>query len=128
MAQQGVSVDGLNVLLRNLRRVDAEYPRQSKAIHQEIAEPVAERARGKARRKSGRLAGSIKPYASQRVARVGAGARVVYAGVQHYGWPAHGISANPFLTDAIVEMQTRVLSDYERLIDAWVARVWQDNA
>jgi hypothetical protein len=127
VAQQGVSVEGLNLLLRNLRKVDKDYPKQAKVIHQEIAEPVAARARTKARRKSGRMAASIRPYATQRKAEIGAGARVIYAGVQHYGWPAHGISPNPFLTDSINEMQKSVLVDYDRRLDRWITQIWQDN-
>lgn len=127
MPQEGISVEGLNLLLRNLRRVNSEYPKQAKEIHKEIAEPVSERAKTKARKKSGRMAASIRPYATQRKAEVGAGARVVYAGVQHYGWPAHGISPNPFLTESINEMQPQILVTYDRLMDQWIERIWQEN-
>ena len=125
VAPAGIRVEGLNEFVRNLRRVDKELPQGMKAIHMELAEPVAQRAKNKARRKSGKMASTIKPQASARYARVSAGARIKYAGVQHYGWPAHNISPNPFLTDAITDLQPVIVVRYERLLGDWLEKVWQ---
>jgi phage gpG-like protein len=56
---------------------------------------VAQRAGGRAPKRSGRLASSLRPSHTGSEAVVGSG--VVYAGVQHYGWPARNIRAHPFL-------------------------------
>lgn len=127
MPAQGISVEGLNLLHRNLRKLDSDYPKRAKEIHQAIAEPIASRARSKARVKSGKMRSSIRPYATQRMARVGAGARTVYTGVQHYGWPAHNITPNLFLTESVNELQNETLVTYDRLMDAWIEEVWISN-
>jgi len=96
-------------------------------IHQEVAGPVAALAKQKARRKSGRLAGSIRPSSTTTMARIQAGSGVVYAGVQHYGWPGHSISPNPFLTEAIQEKTAETLVLYERKLSQWIDAVWDDT-
>ena len=51
---------------------------------------------------SGALAGTIRAGRGKTKAVIRAGrAGVPYAGVQHYGWPARGISAKPFLSGAV---------------------------
>lgn len=51
---------------------------------------------------SGALAGTLRAGRGKTKAVIRAGnARVPYAGVQHYGWPARGLSAQPFLTNAV---------------------------
>lgn len=58
-------------------------------------------AAARAPRRSGKLAGSIRPGATQKAGVVRAGrASIPYAGVIHWGWPGHNIAAQPFLTEA----------------------------
>lgn len=59
---------------------------------------IDQRAGGAAPKRTGRLASSLVASASGSDARVSSG--LVYAGVQHYGWAAHGITAHPFLVPA----------------------------
>lgn len=70
---------------------------------------VQSRARGNAPKRSGRLAGSLVATAKGDEARVSSG--VVYAGVQHYGWAARGITAHPFLVP-VAEASTPVWRAY----------------
>jgi phage gpG-like protein len=98
-----------------------------KLIHQEVAGPVAAEAKRRVRKKSGRLQRSIRPSSTTTMARVQAGAGVVYAGVQHFGWPGHNIEANPFLTDAIQDKQMETLTLYEQKLSAWIDAVWEDT-
>lgn len=125
--RQGISVEGLSLLLRNLRKLDSEHGKAAKKIHEEVAEPVASLAKSKARKKSGKMASTIRPYATQSAARVGAGARTKYTGVQHYGWPGHGISPNMFLTESINDLQPQIANDYERRLGQWIEQIWQDS-
>lgn len=127
MASETVRVEGLNQLVRNLGKVNAEYKQQAKAIHLKLAEPIARKAKPRVNTKSGRLAASIRPSGTQRVSRVTAGARLKYGGVNHYGWPAHNITGNPFLTEAIGESRHDTLKDYETLLGALIDRAWVDN-
>ena len=52
--------------------------------------------------KTGRLAGSIRAGRGKTKAVVTAGRKSIpYAGVQHYGWPAHHIKSSMFLVKAL---------------------------
>lgn len=128
MAAATVKVEGLKELTANLRRVNRELPKGMTAIHKAIAAPVAEKARGKVRSRTGRLAGTVRPLASQRVARVAVGrANMVYAPINHYGGYPGDYAGNPFLTDALNESQGQIVRDYDRLVGVFIDKVWVDN-
>lgn len=96
----GVEVDGLARLRRDLRRAGSDLA-DLKAANAAAAAMVAAEASRRAPRKSGRLAASVRGNKSASRASISAGrATVPYAGPIHYGWPARGIEANPFVTDA----------------------------
>ncbi len=92
-----IRIDGLRDLSRALKRVEdglqKEIPRRLKPI----AERVAGTAAGRINSKSGRLAGSLRPFATQRAAGVRMGrASVPYAGPYEFGgYPA----GRPFLPE-----------------------------
>ena len=66
------------------------------AVHAAVGSLIA--ARVHPPRLTGRLAGSIRASSSAR--EVVVGSNLVYAPVQEYGWPAHGIRATRFLASA----------------------------
>ncbi|MFJ2544394.1 hypothetical protein [Microbacterium sp. NPDC087589] len=75
-------------------------------------------------RASGALAGTLRAGRGKTKAVVRAGgARAPYAGVIHYGWPARGIAARPFLTDAL----SRKRSDVFRALDQGVSQILKSN-
>jgi hypothetical protein len=99
MPRPVMEVEGARQLRRTLARAGHDLD-DMVAANAAVSALVATRAKSTAPHRSGRLAGSIrgsKAKASS-VVRAG-GAAVVYAGVIHYGWPAHNIEANPFLVD-----------------------------
>lgn len=60
---------------------------------------------------SGALAGTLRAGRGKTKAVVRAGrASVPYAGVQHYGWPARGITAKPFLTQAVQSTRSQTFA------------------
>jgi phage gpG-like protein len=59
---------------------------------------VARNAAAGAPRRTGRLAASVRSSATNDRADITSS--VVYAGVIHWGWPAHNIRSNPFATRA----------------------------
>ena len=74
------------------------------AINRQAAETVAGTARDKAPRLTGALESSIRAGATRTRGTVKAGSRAIpYAGVIHFGWPAHNISPQPFIYDALDE-------------------------
>lgn len=72
---------------------------------------------------SGRLKANIRAGQAKTKATVSAGgARLPYAGVINYGWPAHGIEPTHFLNDALEKNEDNardeVFTEMERLIRA----------
>jgi HK97 gp10 family phage protein len=98
-----VRVEGLNETIRSLKKFGVEV-KDLKAVFTKIGNNVVRRAETLAPVKTGNLAGSIKASKTQNksVVRAG-GARLPYAGVIHYGWPARNIEPHQFLTDAVNE-------------------------
>ena len=95
-----VRVDGARELRRTLKAAGDDLSDLTK-VNATVARYVAMRGAAMAPHKSGRLAGSIRGNNAKASAIVrGGGARVPYAGVIHWGWPAHHITGRPFLVDA----------------------------
>lgn len=99
-ARPSLEVDGARQLRRTLK--DAGVSVQDlKDAHREVAELVAQRAAPNAPRRTGRLADSVRPAGTQSAAIVRAGrAALPYAGPIHWGWPAHHITAQPWIAEA----------------------------
>lgn len=72
-------------------------------------------ARSKAPRVTGRLANATEADVTPVQVELTNG--LEYAGVIHYGWPAHGIDAQPFLTDALEEQQQRIEDLYQHQVE-----------
>lgn len=106
-----VRVDGLRQVQRKLRNAGADAEDMRDLMHA-LGNIVIDGASAPAR--SGRLAGNIRAGRGKTKAVVRAGgARVPYAGVIHYGWPARGIAPQPFLTDALRARQAQVFAALE---------------
>lgn len=118
MAEAVVSVVGLARLRRDLRRA-GEGLDELKAANAAAAAIVAAAAEARAPRgPTGRLAASVRGNKSASRASVSAGrASVPYAGPIHYGWPARGIEANPFVTDAAQATESLWLPAYEQDVE-----------
>ena len=95
-----VRVDGARELRRTLKAAGDDLADLTK-VNATVSRYVALRGAAMAPRRSGALAGSVRGNAAKTsaIARAG-GARVPYANVIHWGWPAHHIAAQPFLVDA----------------------------
>ena len=93
-----------------------------KAVHEDAGALVASRGRALVPRLSGALGDTIRHDRRVAGASVLAGRRTVpYAGVIHFGWPAHNIEAQPFLDEALEDSRDDVVRLYglgiEVLID-----------
>lgn len=123
MAEPQVKVEGLARLSRTLKQCAGDV-QDLKDAHQRAGAIVADTARGNAPRRSGALANSIRSARQAKRARIMAGgARVPYAAVIHFGWPAHGIEANPFISEAAQQTESRWLDAYLDDVKAAVAKV-----
>lgn len=96
----GIEVEGLKELRKQLKAAGESYA-DLKDAGLEAATVVSDAAKGIVPQRTGALAGSIRPagQAKGAVVRAGKGG-VPYAGVIHFGWPAHNIEPQPFLYEA----------------------------
>lgn len=125
MATRGavVQVRGLRELRRDLRKIGDDL-RDLKAVNAAVAALVAVAGTSRAPRRTGRLAGSVRGNRAAGRATVSAGgASVPYAGPIHWGWPARGIEAQPFLSDAALATESAWLPLYEAGIEKALDRV-----
>jgi hypothetical protein len=70
-----IAIDGLRELQTQLRRADANLPKQLRLALNAAADEVIDYAQARFPRKSGQAAASLKSRSSQREARVGLGGR-----------------------------------------------------
>lgn len=121
-----VKIQGQKELIKSLRAVHRDLPKELAPLHKQLAEPLAEAARSKAPSSSGRLAGSIRAQGAQRYARVAAGKKSVpYAGPIHWGWPARNIEAQPFLVETLEARADQTADEYLRLLERFIDSVWE---
>lgn len=110
-----VQIEGLNRTVRQLSKAGADAQDMKNLMH-EIGMIVVNAANPPVR--SGALSGSLRAGRGKTKAVVRAGgARIPYAGVVHYGWPARGIRPNPFLIEALAARQAVVFQRLDRGLD-----------
>lgn len=101
-------VEGLGKTLRKLSKAGADAQDMKDLMHS-IGMLVAKDAHAPVR--SGALGASLRAGRGKTKAVVRAGgARVPYAGVIHYGWPARNIAPNPFILDALQRQRSTALT------------------
>lgn len=107
-------ITGLNRTVRALKKAGADAADMKDLMH-EVGMVVVRSATPRVRVKSGRLASTIRAGRGQTKAVVRAGGRrTPYAGVQHYGWPAHHITARPFVVAALAATRQQTLDRLDR--------------
>lgn len=135
-----IQVVGLTEFKAAMRRMGGDL-KDLTAINKRAAETVADEGRSRAPHVSGNLAGTIRAGANQTWGYVKAGnnkkkrkgksthesGAVPYAGPIHFGWPAHGISPNPFLYEALDARRFEVVDAYEAHIEGLVEKVGRET-
>lgn len=105
-------VEGLDAFITSLRRAGADIS-DLKDANAKAGAIIASAASARAPRRTGRLASNIRSARqAKRVVVMAGGARVPYAGPIHWGWAAHNIAAQPFLSDAAQQTQSEWLPGY----------------
>jgi hypothetical protein len=117
-----VTVTGLKETLDSLKKVEGALDNLTDA-NRTIASTIASKASALAPRLTGALASSIKGTSDKDKARITAGGdRVVYAGVQEYGWPEKNIQAQPYLRPAVQNNMSYIVQQYEENIQSVIKK------
>lgn len=108
-----IQIEGLKETQAALRAVSDDLKGEMKPTHLKAAEIIVEGSKKYVPVRSGRLATSIRAFATQTGGRVRVGsAAVPYAGPVHFGWPARRIKPQPFIYDAMDDRRQEVLHTY----------------
>lgn len=109
--------------LRKALRQTSDGLADLKDAHADSADIVASEARSLVEVRTGGLLGTIRTDRRATGASVLAGrSRVPYAGVYHFGWPAHNIEPHPFLYDALDHRRDEVVARYDAEVGRLVKR------
>jgi len=118
-----VEVEGGRELRKSLKGVE-DGLKDLQAAHAAAAGIVAAAAPSYAPLLSGALAGSIRGSGAKAAATVRAGgAKVPYAGVQEYGWPARNIPPQPFLRPAATDTESEWVPVYQARVEELLDKV-----
>lgn len=119
-----VTIDGLDALVRNLKRAEPAMLDTLRAINAEIAELAAGYVRDEAPiGPSGKLRDSVRVGRTLKssVVKIGNARRVPYVGPIAFGWPRHNIKANPFIErakdKAAPEVEALAIRRFDALLD-----------
>ena len=108
-----VRVEGLRKTLRALEAAGVGSTDLKDLMHS-LGLTVVHAAQPHVPTLSGALRGTLRAGRGKTKAVVRAGGRgVPYAGVQHYGWPARGIAASAFLSNAVQSTRGRTFAELE---------------
>lgn len=110
----GVQVTGLRELVKALKDVEKDIPKELLAINKAAAEKIVPLARSLAPHgDTGMLAASIRAGATRRSGTIKAGSSsVVYAPPIHWGWPSRNIAPNQFLVEALHQSESMIQNEY----------------
>lgn len=125
-----VKVVGLNELIRDLRAVSKEYPKELKSIHGAVGDLVVPDARRRVKSRSGRLAASVRSSPTQKQARIRAGRAGLdprtgydYSRINYFGGYPGAYGGNPFIEDAVDANMNRILDVYMTKTERFLDRV-----
>jgi hypothetical protein len=123
--RSAIEVQGVKVVLRQLRQMDDGTKQELKKVYVRSAELVYRNALPRVPVRSGRLKGSMRVTSTTRAGAVRAGGKrsAPYAGPVHFGWASRPnlqrswyggpISPNPFLYAALDARRSDVQAAFE---------------
>ena len=117
----GLRIEGGRELRRTMRKAGSDLT-ELKEANRAAADIVTSRARSTAPKVSGNLSNSIRTGATKTAGIVRAGNNrksatgVPYANPIHWGWPARGITAQPWLSEAATETEPRWIELFNKLV------------
>lgn len=115
-----IEVTGAKELRRAIKKAENDgLKAELKQAYRDAARIIVSESKSNVPVLSGDLRSSIRPLggATSAVVAAGRGRTRDYAGVIHFGWPAHNISPQPFIHHAIATEWDRVYQSFETAID-----------
>ena len=111
---------------RALRRTDKELPRQMRLANKEAAEAAVPYVKREVPVATGRLRNTVRALATQSRAQVSAGtpARVPYARVINFGWPARNIRPQEYMYKGLREAYPKLRKAYLSAVDRLAKRAF----
>lgn len=126
MTRITTKVEGADRLKRTLLAAGDDLA-DLRRVNREAGDLVASGARGDVPVRSGALLGTIRSSGTERQGTASAGsAKVPYAGVIEFGWPARGIEAQPSLTGSLEANEEQLADLYQRETDRVLQQVKGD--
>lgn len=118
-----IKVEGARELRATLKRAGDDL-QDLRTAHAGAAGIVVPAAKSRTPVQSGKLQASVRGSGSKTQAVIRAGfASVPYAGVIHWGWPAHGIEAHPFLSEGAQATEHLWSAEYEAAVNRVLSRI-----
>jgi hypothetical protein len=117
---EGIRVTGAKELRRAIKKAEDQGLKDAlKRAYRESATLVSDASKIRVPVKSGDLRNSIRPLGGigSAVVAAGRGRTNDYAGVVHYGWPAHNIEPQEFIHEALKTKWDAVVDSFESAID-----------
>ena len=123
----GLRVAGSRELQSAYSRAETELETLPR-ITQTVAHAQQTKATQTAPRRTGALAAAVRTVTEHgNVIIVAGGPRVPYAPIIHWGWRAHSIKPNPWITRAVLDTEPQTLDAYtagiQTILDETVGRV-----
>lgn len=121
-----IEVTGARELRRAVKKAqDDGLTKELKGAYRDAAKIVTSESKQNVPVLSGDLRSSIRPLGGTASAQVAAGRGRTrdYAGVIHFGWPAHNIKPHPFIHDAISTEWDRIYKAFENAIDDVIKQI-----
>jgi uncharacterized protein YcsI (UPF0317 family) len=120
VTEEGFTVRGADRLISSMKKAAANLE-DLRAVNKAVAQAMAPAASTEAPRRSGKLAKSVRGTGTKREARIRSA--LVYGNPIHWGWPAHRIVSDPFITDAIDTRNDEVANTYENALEDEIGRI-----
>lgn len=118
-----VRVDGAKQLRDTMKQAGANLADLA-GVNKRTAAKVTSVAAPRVPHRSGRLAATLRPAGTKTAAIVRAGrAAVPYAAVIEFGWPAHNIAPQPYVTSAAADTEPEWTDYYRQEIDKIVSSI-----
>jgi hypothetical protein len=119
-----MAVHGAKKMRKELRAADLKLT-DLKVPYANAAKTIEGVAKPRTPRRSGALMGTVRSSGTTTagIVRAGNNTKVPYAQVIHWGWKAHRIEAQPWLSDAAQSSEPQWVREFEEQLDEAISQI-----